>query len=822
MTTTDTHYTLDFNAITTNVSACLRERAQWYAWQYVDRDGKPTKVPISATKGGETKWTDPSTWSSVTQALAACGRSSDLTGVGYILWEDDPFTGIDLDKSIDPESGELKPWAQEIVDRFNSYTEISPSGLGVKIIIKATKPGGRCSSKGGGKSVEIYDHKRFFTITGNRLTSAPSEIHDRQDELAKFYIETFGSPDKGRNEFQVTAPNPNAPADDEEVIRILTKSKCGESFVRLWEGKWQECDGRYSSQSEADLGLISYLAFVCGNDPGRIDRLFRQGGLIRDKWNRTDYRDRTINKALEGRTEFYCGAGDIDVGWEPRWATPESATTEGNGELKEPADTTPANINLTNIRAAVRDPVSRAKDGRPYPITDLGNAERFVARFGDQLRYCHAIGKWLRWSGTRWVVDEVNKVVWMASRTARLIFEEAAHTSDKELSKSLAGWARKSESRQRLESMVALARSLPSVAVTPDALDANIWLFNVENGTIDLRSGLLRPHDPKDLITQLAPVSFDLKARSARWEAFLDRTFGSDAALIRFVNRFLGMSLSGDVREQILAIFYGQGNNGKNVLLDTVCGTMGDYASQAPPDLLTFSKHRQHPTEIADLRGRRLVIASETEEGAALRLQLIKRLTGDMQLKGRFMCKDFFQFNRTHKLILVTNNRPVIRENTEAAWRRIRLVPFDVVIPPSERDPGLMEKLAAERPAILAWLLRGCLEWQEEGLGDSTAVTKATSGYRNDQDFFNEFLTDCCVMQSDAWISRADIHRLYHEWSQRNGERHPLSRVALYDRLRRVDGVEEAYGEEHGKRTRGFRGIGAQNSGSAEPEEGDR
>ncbi|RIK57259.1 MAG: hypothetical protein DCC63_14860 [Nitrospira sp.] len=813
MTTIDTQYTLDLDAITENVPACLRERRQWCAWRFVDRDDKPTKVPISATKGGEASWRDPATWSSVTQALDACRCCEDLTGVGFIFSEDDPYTGIDLDKSIDPETGELLPWAQEIVDRFNSYTEISPSGRGVKIIIKGTKPGGRCQSKEDGRSIEVYDRKRFFTITGNRLQSASADIHDRQDELDKFYVETFGSRDESQNQEQAATPNPNAPQDDDEVIRILQNSKCGEAFDRLWKGKWENGDGRYSSQSEADLGLISYLAFVCGNDPPRIDRIFGRSGLMREKWNRDDYCDRTISKALEKRTDFYCGAGDIDLNCGPRWAPPDSATTKPNGEPKPPAETTASNINLTDIRAAARDPVARAKDGRPYPMTDLGNAERLVARFGDQIRYCHAIGKWLYWTGTRWAFDDLNKVPWMASRTARLIFEEAAQCEDAEVHKGLAKWARSSESRNRLDAMVALARSLPSVAVTSDALNANNWLLNVENGTVDLQSGLLRPHDPKDLITHLAPTCFDLGACSARWMSFLDRTFSGDAAMIQFVNRFLGMSLSGDVRDQILAIFFGQGNNGKNVLLDTICGTMGDYASQAPPDLLTISRHRQHPTEIADLRGRRLVIASETEEGAALRLQLIKRLTGDANLKGRFMCKDFFEFRRTHKLVLVTNNRPVIRENTEAAWRRIRLVPFNVIIPPSERDPCLPEKLAADRPAILSWLVQGCMEWQEEGLGDSTAVTEATSGYRIDQDFFNEFLTDCCVMQADAWISRADIHRLYHEWSQRNGERHTLSRVALYDRLRRVDGVAEAFGEEHGKRARGFRGVGALNEG---------
>jgi putative DNA primase/helicase len=298
--------------------------------------------------------------------------------------------------------------------------------------------------------------------------------------------------------------------------------------------------------------------------------------------------------------------------------------------------------------------------------------------------------------------------------------------------------------------------------MTQEQMDADPFLFNVLNGTIDLRTGELRPHRREDAITALAPVEHDPSARSDLFERFLSRVFRCDQDLIRFVQRWLGYCLTADIREQLMPIFFGCGANGKSVFLDTVTAIMGDYACPAPPTLLVQAQRQEHPTEIADLWNKRLVVASETEQGATLKIQLLKRLTGDQDLKGRFMNQNFFTFRRTHKMIMLTNNKPRVPEDSEAVWRRLRLTPFDVVIPQSERDPRLMEKLRAEAPAVLAWMVKGCLDWQREGLGNSDAVSRATSCYRQSEDTFGRFIDDRCVT---AEPGTADFKRLFAPWS---------------------------------------------------------
>jgi putative DNA primase/helicase len=227
------------------------------------------------------------------------------------------------------------------------------------------------------------------------------------------------------------------------------------------------------------------------------------------------------------------------------------------------------------------------------------------------------------------------------------------------------------------------------------------------------------------------------------------------------MKRWHGYCLTGDVRHQYLPIYYGQGNNGKSVLLDTISAIMGDYAGEAPPDLLVVRKHNEHPTEIADLYGRRLAVASETENGAELRLQLIKRITGNANLKARYMRQDYFEFARTHKMVLVTNNRPVVPEATEAVWRRLLLVPFDVVIPPAERDPHLSEKLRGEFPGILAWMVGGA----SEELDIPESVHLATISYRGQSSTFGEFLEAECDFTTGAVTLATDIATAYAAWA---------------------------------------------------------
>jgi putative DNA primase/helicase len=308
-------------------------------------------------------------------------------------------------------------------------------------------------------------------------------------------------------------------------------------------------------------------------------------------------------------------------------------------------------------------------------------------------------------------------------------------------------------------------------------------------------------------MTRLAPVEFTPDAPCPLWSTFLSRIQAENQPMIQFLARLAGMSLTADVREQYLFIFHGSGANGKSVFLDTLAGIMGDYASEAPPDFLTVKRGEDHPTEIADLLGKRLVVASETEEGARLRVQLIKRLTGNAALKGRFMRQNFFSFNRSHKLILTTNNRPVVRESTHAVWRRVRLVPFAVTIPDEECDKMLLEKLRAEWPGILAWAVRGCLAWQQDGLRFPTEVMDATRDYEADSDPLTEFVEESCCMEVEARVTRGALFAAYQDWCARTRQPYPFGRNAFFERIRKRDGVRDAQFRVGDKPERGFVGL---------------
>ena len=445
--------------------------------------------------------------------------------------------------------------------------------------------------------------------------------------------------------------------------------------------------------------------------------------------------------------------------------------------------------------------------------TDTGNAARLVCREGKNIRYCGAWGQWLVWDGIRWKPDADLEMERLAKDTALAIFDEVKTAAEKHGNgksvTELGRWATRSQDRAKIKATIDLARS--EVPISPDKLDTDRFLLNAQNGTVDLRTGKLREHRREDFITKLALVDFTPAARCPLWDKFLDRIMGGNATLISYLQRIAGLCLTGDVSEQILPILYGPGANGKNTFVDTLTELLGDYAGEAPPDLLTVRRNDEHPTEIADLCGKRFVVASETEENRRLRVQLVKRLTGNARLKARYMRRDYFQFDRTHKMILVTNNRPVVRENTIAIWRRLRLIPFGVVIPEHEQDKSLGQKLRSEFPGILDWAVEGCLAWLREGLQTPPEVEAATQDYRADEDVLADFFSDRCISDSSAFAARAELFTAYETWAADLGERHPLARRSFYGRVRRLDGVSEDRRKIAGKAVRIFSGIGLQN-----------
>jgi P4 family phage/plasmid primase-like protien len=399
--------------------------------------------------------------------------------------------------------------------------------------------------------------------------------------------------------------------------------------------------------------------------------------------------------------------------------------------------------------------------------TDLGNAERFIAHHGENVRYCYAWSRWLVWTGTRWERDESGRIHRLAKETVRGIYQEAAGAEDEDRRKALAKHAARSEAEAKIRAMLELAKS--EVPVSPDELDPAPWLLNAPNGTINLRTGELREHRREDLLTKMAGANYDRTAAAPSWAATLARALPSQE-LRRFFKKLAGYAFSGDVSEHILAVLYGTGANGKSTILNALLAAAGDYGMQAAPDLLV-AKKGSHPTEVADLFGMRLVASIEVEDGRRLAESLVKQLTGGDKVRARRMRQDFWQFDPTHKVFMAVNHKPEVRGTDTAIWRRLRLIPFEQTIPPAEQDKKLPQKLEAELPGILRWALEGCLEWQREGLQAPEEVRQATGAYRSEMDVIGAFLQDECEIEAGYRESFTTLYKRYEEWCEDGGER---------------------------------------------------
>jgi putative DNA primase/helicase len=432
--------------------------------------------------------------------------------------------------------------------------------------------------------------------------------------------------------------------------------------------------------------------------------------------------------------------------------------------------------------------------GSATNLTDLGNAERLVEQHGVDLRYCYAWEKWIVWDGRVWKVDDTGEVERRAKETVRAIYLEAANAETADARKALASHAKGSEARGRIEAMIALARSEPGIAISPEELDADPWSLTTPNGTLDLRTGALTNHRREDHITKASPVKYDPNAAAPTWTAFLERILPGEE-LRAFVQRAVGYSATGDTSEQCMMINHGTGANGKSTFQEAIAAALGDYAMRAPTEMLLAKHSSGIPNDVARLKGARFVSASETEEGRRLAESLVKDLTGQDTITARFMRAEWFDFRPTHKLWLSTNHKPEVRGTDTAIWRRIRLVPWAVTIPPKEQDKKLPEKLRAELPGILAWIVQGCLEWQREGLRPPAEVRRATGKYRAEMDVLAAFIDEECVVSEHATASAKALYSAYRDWCEENGEK-PESQRKFGGRLRER-------GFENGKITAG-------------------
>jgi putative DNA primase/helicase len=403
------------------------------------------------------------------------------------------------------------------------------------------------------------------------------------------------------------------------------------------------------------------------------------------------------------------------------------------------------------------------------PKTELGHARRLVAVYGDRLRYVAAWRRWLVWDGQRWAQDASGQAArWMKAIARRLTSDALAIENDQDRKAAL-NVARRGESAAGVAGALTLASTEPGIVISPDDLDADPFLLNCPNGVLDLRTGQLGAHDPGLLLTKMTGTAYDPAAHGPVFARFLERV-QPDPGMRAFLARLLGHALDGRAVTHILPIFHGEGSNGKSTLVDAVMAAAGDYADAADAGLLTARSFDAHPTGVADLYGLRLAVLHETDAGRHLAEGTVKRLTGGDRLKARRMREDFWSFDPTHTFVMLTNHRPIVTGTDEGIWRRIRLVPWQVVIPDADRDENLPAKLAAELPAVLAWLVAGYQDWAAGGLAEPEQVTAATAAYRHDSDAMRRFIDQRCLTGPHFTAGSTDLYTAWSKWCADEGQ----------------------------------------------------
>ena len=422
---------------------------------------------------------------------------------------------------------------------------------------------------------------------------------------------------------------------------------------------------------------------------------------------------------------------------------------------------------------------ARQRVGQDYHLTDDGNALRLIDRYGAHIRFCKTLGGWLYWNGSVWLPGGLSEIYEQYRETIQRLHEEADQIGDGTQRNTLQQHALKSEGWERQKAGVAVAAIKRPVQADPIQFDAHPYQLNCINGTIDLRTGEIAQNRPEDYCTKVLKTPYNPSAVCPRFDQFMSEVFAGDEELIDFVWRAIGYSLTGKVSEQVLFFCFGSGSNGKSTLFDVLSRLLEGYAGTAAPGLLIQSRGDRHPTEIADLRGKRFMACVETGEGQRLAEEFVKRLTGSDRIKARLMRQDFFEFDPTHKLWLSANHRPIVRGTDWAIWRRIPLIPFEVTFVDADKardgqpikDPALTDKLRQEMAGILAKAVRAAQDWHRNGLAIPAKVLVATESYRREQDLLGGFLEDCCDLTDPKAEEKAsDVYRQYQEWCKDNGE----------------------------------------------------
>ena len=740
----------------------LKSLPNWVCWKAVPDKASHSgvrKIPVNAVTEAEAKSNDPNTWTDFQTAVSA---SVHFAGIGF-MFGNSPFFGVDLDDMPedleDYQNGGADNRIAEFVHELQSYAEYSQSGNGIHIICRGTLPNGARHKK----PVEMYETGRFFVMTGNPCSQYKA-ITDCTDSIKPLHAKYLGG---GREPAPRVTHQVNL-ASVNDIINAAENAKNGDKFRRLYGGDWSD----YTSASEGDMALCNMLAFWTGCDTDKMDAIFRQSGLMRDKWDErhgaNTYGAITIRKAIAGCTQSYSPGNSAGGGY---------SLTIKSGETGEISQVQPN-----------------------YSMDDMGNAQRFVNMFGENIRYSYTDKKWYYYNSQKWCTDADGTVERLADHSVEAMKDEAKRyiESDGEsgdMTKAFQKHMKASRSNKSRKSMLEMARH--HVPILPFQLDRYKMALNTPSGVLNLKSGELKEHKPEYYLTKITNVDYSDNADCPKWYEFLSDIFDADKDLIRYIQKAVGYTLTGSIAEQCVFFLYGTGRNGKSTFLDVIRDVFGDYAANIQPETIMVKSNTGSAinSDIARLKGARLVTSVEPNEGVRLNEGLIKQLTGDDPVTARKLYSEEFEFKPEFKLWMATNHKPIIRGTDTGIWRRIHMIPFTVQIPEEKVDKNLKHKLKAEMTGIFKWCVDGCLLWQSEGLKMPKAVLDSVREYKREMDVISAFIEDRCQLSGS--VQSSTLYAAYANWAEENNEYRMSATKFSVELSKRFDKVKTRTGRHY-------------------------
>ncbi|NRO73864.1 hypothetical protein IMAU20067_00698 [Lactobacillus helveticus] len=718
-----------------NIPKELRNLKQWglFHLKYVPERNKNTKIPLNAYDGTLGKSNDPSTWAEFDTALRALDKFDNADGLAFYFANG--YVGLDID-SIESDLQDYMAGVPEtLVSTFKKFTsdtymEISQSGKGIHAIFKGKIPGKRRRKA----NYEMYESGRFFALTGN--TIGPNKIQSlNQTEMKKLYEFLFGK-DKIVSIYSFQDQPINDLPVSEIINRMLTSVK-GQRDKLFMQGGWEQL---YTSHSEADLAFANDLAFWTGKNFQKMDTIFRNSSLMRDKWDEkrgaTTYGIATLNKAINDTVNTF------------NTRDAEAENVYGFNKVTE-----------------------SKKKAPPRSWDDMGMAQRFLDQFPNRFLYSFTDKKWYVFNGSYWEQDNQGLIEKAADKVINNLKNESlVIQDDADKDKAQKAWQKfiKSErSRSSKVNMISEIKHL--VPVLHSQWDKEKMMLNTPSGYIDLTNGILHDHDYKKMFTQETGVDFTEKVDCPQWLEFLDQTFNHDKEMIHFIQKAMGYSMTGSNSEQVMFIPYGNGRNGKSVFLNVFKYVAGSYAKTMNAETIMQKRNNssQGPSsDIARLEGARLVISSEANEGDRLDESLVKQMTGGDTLVARYSYGSDFEFNPVFKLWMATNHMPNIHGTDEGIWRRLVIIPFNHTVKKENVDKNLEDKLKAESMGILKWIIDGTMMWQTEGLNEPDSIKHAVKDYREEMDVIQAFIDENCQINPDLSVKASELFESYLNWSK--------------------------------------------------------